>query len=105
MVRHESAEALGAIEGSDEEWARCESVLQAHMADYDPVVIESCEVALDAADYWAQVERHGSDKVVDGVRGFAELKRQSEKLDTLRGHFNIASSASAAPPPAPPVGA
>merc|ERR1711865_281775 len=52
MVRHESAEALGAIEGTDEDWGRCEAVLRAFCADTDPVVAESCQVALDAADYW-----------------------------------------------------
>jgi deoxyhypusine monooxygenase len=96
MVRHESAEALGAIEGSDEEWSRCEAVLRAHLTDYDPVVVESCVVALDAADYWSQIELHGT--ADDGVKGFAELKRQTDKATTLRGHFNIVGA-----PPAPPV--
>jgi hypothetical protein len=129
MVRHESAEALGAIEGAqlrvvplasrclppspmmrapcglgcpprsvccrrhtteepcrggvggvggagtEEEWARCAKVLRAFIGDADPVVGESCQVALDAADYWQRAEEFGS----DGVRGFAELKRRSEK--------------------------
>jgi deoxyhypusine monooxygenase len=102
MVRHESAEALGAIEGSDEEWSRCEEVLKAHLTDYDPVVIESCVVALDAADYWSQMEKNGT--AVDGVKGFASLKRQSEKV-ALRGHFNITTptTCSMAAPPAPAV--
>ena len=97
MVRHESAEALGAIEGTDEDWGRCEAVLRTFCADADPVVAESCQVALDAADYWQRAEEFGS----DGVQGFAELKRQSEKrgvveggtaacqLSPLLGHFNI----------------
>ncbi len=49
MVRHESAEALGAIE---ERWGECESILQKFLDDEDDVVRESCVVALDAADYW-----------------------------------------------------
>ena len=48
MVRHESAEALGAI-GSDE----CAAALERFRADAAPVVAESCIVALDAVDYWA----------------------------------------------------
>ena len=52
MVRHESAEALGAIEGGAEDMARCEAVLREFMADDDNCVRESCEVALDASDYW-----------------------------------------------------
>ena len=96
MVRHESAEALGAIEGTDDEWARCEAVLREFLKDSDPVVVESCQVALDAADYWASGGEFGE----DGVKGFAELKRQSEKVREggedaacpLRGHFNIVSS-------------
>jgi hypothetical protein len=31
QVRHESAEALGAIEGTDEEWAHCEATLRAYL--------------------------------------------------------------------------
>ena len=56
MVRHESAEALGAIESDEaEEMDRCIALLR-EFADpakeRDLVVRESCEVALDAADYW-----------------------------------------------------
>ncbi|KAJ1350973.1 Deoxyhypusine hydroxylase [Parelaphostrongylus tenuis] len=46
MVRHECAEALGAI-ASDE----CISILQRFIDDPERVVRESCEVALDMADY------------------------------------------------------
>ena len=49
MVRHESAEALGAIEGR---WEDCEVILREFLNDHDIVVRESCMVALDAADYW-----------------------------------------------------
>ena len=42
MVRHEAAEALGAI-GAHES----RSILEAHLRDPNPEVSESCEVALD----------------------------------------------------------
>ena len=46
MVRHECAEALGAI-------ARpaCLAALRSHVADPERVVRESCEVALDMYEY------------------------------------------------------
>jgi deoxyhypusine monooxygenase len=48
MVRHEAAEALGAIGGSD-----IEEVLSLYRrGDKDKIVVESCEVALDAMNYW-----------------------------------------------------
>jgi deoxyhypusine monooxygenase len=59
MVRHEAAEALGAIQvTSSEQWTRIESILQQGTTDSEPVVAESCWVALDAADYWG----HSNDK-------------------------------------------
>ena len=66
MVRHESAEALGAIEGTDEEWAQCEKTLKSFIDDVDPVVGESCMVALDAADYWAKADEFGDDGALFG---------------------------------------
>ena len=42
MVRHEAAEALGAIADPG-----CISLLQAHCMDSEPVVADSCKVALD----------------------------------------------------------
>lgn len=48
MVRHEAAEALGAI-GSEE----ATDFLKKHLGDDSEVVRESCEVALDIADYWS----------------------------------------------------
>lgn len=54
MVRHESAEALGAIEGSSEDWLKIESILTKYQKDFDQAVAESCVVALDAADYWGR---------------------------------------------------
>lgn len=49
MVRHESAEALGAIDGR---WNDVEEILNEFCNDDCVVVRESCLVALDAADYW-----------------------------------------------------
>ena len=42
MVRHEAAEALGAIADKG-----CISLLQAYSKDVQPVVADSCKVALD----------------------------------------------------------
>lgn len=47
MVRHEAAEALGAIGGKE-----VELLLQGYRLDDDVVVKESCDVALDTMDYW-----------------------------------------------------
>ena len=47
MVRHEAAEALGSV-ASDE---YSEKVLQRFATDNEPVVSESCVVALDIAEY------------------------------------------------------
>lgn len=46
MVRHECAEALGAIATEE-----CTSILQNYVNDGERVVRESCEVALDMAEY------------------------------------------------------
>ena len=48
MVRHEAAEALGAVGGEV-----CETILNKFAKDQEVVVRESCEVALGIADYWA----------------------------------------------------
>ena len=56
MVRHESAEALGAIEGDEEDMNTCLSLLKEFSSpdvEADSVVRESCEVALDTLDYWS----------------------------------------------------
>lgn len=47
MVRHEAAEALGAIGGS-----YVQSMLEEFKDDDEVVVLQSCEVALDTMDYW-----------------------------------------------------
>ena len=51
MVRHESAEAFGAIK---ERWDEVKVALELFLDDEDIVVRESCIVALDAADYWGR---------------------------------------------------
>mmetsp|Transcript_2469 Transcript_2469/g.4779 ORF Transcript_2469/g.4779 Transcript_2469/m.4779 type:complete len:353 (+) Transcript_2469:113-1171(+) len=63
MVRHEAAEAIGAIaeaiSGDDENASPtvkvkdCVDLLRKYLKDPDPLVFESCETALDALDYWA----------------------------------------------------
>jgi len=47
MVRHEAAEALGAIGGQE-----VESVLKVYLEDAEKVVQESCVVALNTKEYW-----------------------------------------------------
>lgn len=100
MVRHESAEALGAIE---ERWGECEAILGQFINDEDDVVRESCMVALDAADYWGY---NGNEQVDDGEdenadektaerRNFslhkAETNGKSAQSGVLHNHFNIAT--------------
>jgi deoxyhypusine monooxygenase len=116
MVRHESAEALGAIEFDDNilldsdpdgnsngdgggGGAARDALLQ-QFADpaleADRAVRESCEVALDAADYWHMfsVKPSHADAAVGGVgagQSFAQQKAASDLL--AASHFNIAPSA------------
>jgi len=70
MVRHESAEALGAIEGS---WERVEAILSEFTKDNNQVVRESCLVALDAADYWGHNSAAPED---DGTNDEDEEKKE-----------------------------
>jgi len=76
MVRHESAEALSAIEGR---WGEVEIILKSFLEDEDIVVRESCVVALDAADYWG----HANTSTISNGNGvddsIANTKR--EKID------------------------
>lgn len=51
MVRHEAAESIGSIGGTE-----CERLLEQFRADQEQVVKESCEVALDAMEYWASLQ-------------------------------------------------
>ncbi len=53
MVRHEAAEALGAIGGAD-----VEAILSGYKEDEEPVVKESCVVALDTMEYWSNEFAH-----------------------------------------------
>jgi len=51
MVRHEAAEALGAIATNE-----CIPLLSDHLSDFEDVVKESCEVALDIHSYFTSDE-------------------------------------------------
>lgn len=51
MVRHEAAEALGSIGGEV-----VQPILQRYLKDTEPVVKESCQVALNIMDYWSTNE-------------------------------------------------
>ena len=111
MVRHESAEALGAIEGTFEDWQRIESTLTRYQNDFDPAVAESCIVALDAADYWGHDIANDDDinaaidleeKSTAGVAGgaFGKQKHDSALVETcvirkqiLAQHFNVVQTA------------
>ena len=55
MVRHEAAEALGAIGGNE-----VEDILKEFSHDNEVVVQESCVVALDTADYWNNLAKTDS---------------------------------------------
>jgi len=48
MVRHEAAEALGAVADGG-----CVALLRAHCADAEPIVAHSCVVALDVLEHEA----------------------------------------------------
>ena len=76
MVRHEAAEALGAI---GDRWDDCEKVLEEFRDDEkeDIVVRESCQVALDAADYFGLASSIG-----EGDTLFKDVKEGA--------HFNVA---------------
>ncbi len=56
MVRHEAAEALGAIGGTE-----VEAILGEFRDDPELVVMESCEVALDTIEYWETEFAKGED--------------------------------------------
>lgn len=103
MVRHESAEALGAIDVTDAaQWQRIEAILTKYQQDEIPAVAESCIVALDAADYWghmvtADTEDHTieEDKKVeeDTPSNFGQHKCLDERArkEVLAQHFNVAT--------------
>jgi deoxyhypusine monooxygenase len=130
MVRHEAAEALGALEFDDDDAAADENVagdgecrgvakgnngaerrrllLERHSSEAfepDSVVRESCEVALDATDYWATLgavnSSDGSVPLVEGGAQFGDsgsgggqggpvgFKAMKTNLEVKRAHFNI----------------
>lgn len=108
MVRHESAEALGAIDvTSSEQWTRIESILTQYQQDSVVAVAESCVVALDAADYWGYAQGNDMDDenedskeekqekidVDSAPSNFGQHKRMDEKSRkaVLDQHFNVAS--------------
>lgn len=61
MVRHEAAEALGAIASEQE----AVPLLQQYKDDPEPIVAESCVVALDVADYFNNTEEF---QYADGLK-------------------------------------
>jgi deoxyhypusine monooxygenase len=89
MVRHESAEALGAIEGR---WEDVERILLEFTTDDDIVVRESCLVALDAVDYWRAPFSHERNIIavareeVPLATTFAQHKADRQ---VLLNHFNV----------------
>jgi len=64
MVRHEAAEALGSI-ADEESCPGVTDLLQKYQQDGDKVVSESCDVALDIADYWSSEQIDGEVAVED----------------------------------------
>ena len=68
MVKHESTEALGAIEGR---WEDVEVILKTFLEDEDDVIRESAIVALDAADYWG----HAASNILSEDVGEGEEER------------------------------
>lgn len=105
MVRHESAEALGAIDVTEPaQWQRIETILVNYQQDDIVAVAESCIVALDAADYWGHViiqeddvgsiqEDKKEDSDAQVPSSFGQHKRMDEKArkDVLAQHFNVAA--------------
>lgn len=105
MVRHESAEALGAIESS---WEKVEAILGEFIKDENQVVRESCMVALDAADYWANNTTNGDSTTGNDDDGeekketmsFVQQKSlnpatnetRKETKQVLNHHFNTATA-------------
>jgi len=70
MVRHEAAEALGAI-GTDP----TAPVLTRYQNDTDRIVRESCSVALDISEYWNSNE---FESVHDGIEDDADEKKEQK---------------------------
>jgi len=66
MVRHEAAEALGAIAAQD-----AAPLLQQFVLDPEPIVSESCKVALDVSEYF---NNHEEFQYADGLKIVLEKK-------------------------------
>ncbi|CCW70713.1 unnamed protein product [Phytomonas sp. Hart1] len=58
MVRHEAAEAIGAIADPVSL-----SVLEAYAEHSEPIVRDSCTVALEMHKYWSNFKKHGQDVI------------------------------------------
>lgn len=91
MVRHESAEALGAIEGR---WEEVEAILKEFTKDDNVVVRESCLVALDAADYWGHSESPtGVEQEEPGNEAVSFVQQKNSEMAApsriLVNHFNV----------------
>eukprot|EP01111_Echinosteliopsis_oligospora_P017364 TRINITY_DN748_c0_g1_i1.p1 TRINITY_DN748_c0_g1~~TRINITY_DN748_c0_g1_i1.p1 ORF type:complete len:333 (-),score=121.27 TRINITY_DN748_c0_g1_i1:122-1120(-) len=71
MVRHEAAEALGAIAAKD-----AIPLLEKYSKDPEPIVAESCVVALDVADYFNNDQEF---QYADGFKIFLEKKQEEVK--------------------------
>jgi deoxyhypusine monooxygenase len=72
MVRHESAEALGAIE---ERWEDVELILKEFANDENDVIRDSCLVALDAADYWGYNQQQEESLLSDAAEKIPPKER------------------------------
>ncbi len=75
MVRHEAAEALGAIAQP-----RCVQLLKEFCHDAEPIVADSCVVALDVLEF----ESSGGFEYAD-VRGAGEAAAQQAPAITAQG--------------------
>ena len=85
MVRHESAEALGAIDGR---WEDVERILSEFLEDKNDAVRESCLVALDSGDYWGYNKQVNDDEVETPV-GTSFAAQKNHDASVLVNHFNI----------------
>ncbi len=96
MVRHESAEAVGAIVESLDDGdlnpsrADCVQLLTSFLDDPEPLVADSCVTALDSIDYWRDFATAGGDAAAD------------EPRDEPRDVAAAAEAAEPAPPPPAP---
>ncbi|KEG07966.1 deoxyhypusine monooxygenase [Trypanosoma grayi] len=66
MVRHEAAEALGAI--ADPTTLR---TLEVYAKHEEPIVRDSCVVALEMHKYWSQFSKHADGEAAEEVKAAA----------------------------------